>query len=91
MPKLAGKVVEWLDPQPDDRILDIGCGDGVLDVQLAEVLARGSGHLHGIDSSPAMISAAAGRAERAGLSATATFEGSTPRPPLPHLFRPPRF
>lgn len=26
VPKLTTKVVEWLDVQPGDRILDIGCG-----------------------------------------------------------------
>lgn len=26
VPKLATKIVQWLDPQKDDRILDIGCG-----------------------------------------------------------------
>lgn len=26
MPKLATKVVQWLDVQPDDRIWDVGCG-----------------------------------------------------------------
>jgi len=26
VPKLAGKVVEWLDLQKDDVVLDIGCG-----------------------------------------------------------------
>jgi protein-L-isoaspartate O-methyltransferase len=26
VPKLATKVVEWLDVQPEDVILDIGCG-----------------------------------------------------------------
>lgn len=26
VPKLATKIVQWLDPQPDDVILDIGCG-----------------------------------------------------------------
>lgn len=26
VPKLAGKVVSWLDVQPDDVILDLGCG-----------------------------------------------------------------
>jgi len=27
---LAGGVLEWLDPQPAERILDLGCGDGQL-------------------------------------------------------------
>lgn len=26
VPKLATKVMQWLDPQKDDVILDIGCG-----------------------------------------------------------------
>ncbi|KAH7374948.1 methyltransferase [Plectosphaerella cucumerina] len=55
VPKLATKVVQWLDIQKDDRILDIGCGDGVLDVDFAHVLAEGEGSLHGVDSSAAMI------------------------------------
>ena len=32
--------------------------DGVLDVQIAEVLKQGSGTLLGIDNSPAMVAAA---------------------------------
>jgi len=26
VPKLATKVMQWLDPQKDDVILDLGCG-----------------------------------------------------------------
>ncbi|SPO07695.1 uncharacterized protein DNG_10390 [Cephalotrichum gorgonifer] len=58
VPKLAGKVVQWLDLQKDDVVLDIGCGDGVLDAQFADILSQGSGSLHGVDSSPKMIQAA---------------------------------
>ncbi|KAK1993820.1 methyltransferase domain-containing protein [Colletotrichum falcatum] len=68
VPKLATKVVQWLDVQKDDVILDIGCGDGVLDVEFGKVLAQGTGSLHGIDASPAMISAAKKAVEAAGLS-----------------------
>ncbi|OLN86810.1 putative methyltransferase C70.08c [Colletotrichum chlorophyti] len=68
VPKLATKVVQWLDVQKDDAILDIGCGDGVLDVEFGKVLARGNGFLHGIDASPAMISAAKKAIEVEGLS-----------------------
>ncbi|KAM7224542.1 S-adenosyl-L-methionine-dependent methyltransferase [Rhypophila decipiens] len=50
--------MQWLDPQKDDFILDIGCGDGVLDLQIAHITSQGSGGLYGIDSSKAMIEAA---------------------------------
>ncbi|KAK1830348.1 putative methyltransferase C70.08c [Podospora conica] len=74
VPKLATKIMQWLDPQPDDVILDIGCGDGVLDLQIGHVLSRGTGSLHGIDSSPAMIAAAEKAAAAAGLGSKCTFD-----------------
>ncbi|KAM3086120.1 hypothetical protein ACMFMG_000259 [Clarireedia jacksonii] len=58
VPKLATKVLGWLDVQPDDVILDIGCGDGILNLQIAQTLSRGNGRIHGIDSSSSMIAAA---------------------------------
>ncbi|EJT80370.1 hypothetical protein GGTG_00370 [Gaeumannomyces tritici R3-111a-1] len=73
VPKLAVEVMKWLDPQPDDIILDIGCGDGVLDLQIGEVLAKGSGSLHGIDSSLSMIEASKAAAASAGFE-NLTFE-----------------
>lgn len=44
-------LVELLDPQPGERVLDLGCGSGVL---TAEIAARGARVL-GIDGSSAMI------------------------------------
>lgn len=58
VPKLAGKVTQWLDLQKDDVVLDIGCGDGILNLEFAKVLSEGKGSIHGIDSSAAMIVAA---------------------------------
>ncbi|MFI7444275.1 class I SAM-dependent methyltransferase [Nonomuraea indica] len=44
-------LVDLLDPRPGERVLDLGCGTGVLTAQIA---ARGAEVL-GIDGSPAMI------------------------------------
>lgn len=47
-------VVDWLDPQPGERILDLGCGDGALTAVIAE---RGA-QVRGLDRSPAFVEAA---------------------------------
>jgi trans-aconitate methyltransferase len=51
---LAESLVEALQPQRDERILDLGCGDGFLTQRLAESGAT----VVGVDSSPQMIAAA---------------------------------
>ena len=61
---LGMPVVELLDPQPGERILDLGCGDGVLTKKLED---RGC-ELVGIDSSPELVQAALAL----GLSASIT-------------------
>lgn len=57
VPQLAGAVVEWLDPQPGEHILDLGCGDGQLTARLAATGAI----VTGVDASLAMIEAAHAR------------------------------
>lgn len=54
---LAGGVLEWLAPQPGERILDLGCGDGQLTVRLADSGAI----VRGFDTSPQMAAAARSR------------------------------
>lgn len=65
VPKLATTVLQWLDPQPDDIVLDLGCGDGVLTAKLRE----SSASVTGLDASASMITAAKKTyGSRAGLS-----------------------
>jgi len=52
--ELGGAALELLDPQPGERILDVGCGEGTLTKKIAE---RGATVL-GIDNSPEMVAAA---------------------------------
>lgn len=50
---LAGDVLSLLDPQPGERVLDLGCGDGAL----TEKIAQSGASVVGMDVSPSMIAA----------------------------------
>lgn len=53
--RFGGDVVELLDPKPEEKILDLGCGTGDL---TREISSRGA-RVTGVDASPQMISRAA--------------------------------
>ncbi|MDQ2767442.1 MAG: methyltransferase domain-containing protein [Gemmatimonadota bacterium] len=55
--ELGEPVVDWLDPKPGERVLDVGCGDGAL---TASIVSRGA-EVIGIDSSAALVEAAHAR------------------------------
>ncbi len=57
VPDYGRALVDELAPRPGERILDLGCGDGVL---TAELVARGAAVL-GVDASVAMVEAARAR------------------------------
>lgn len=67
MPRLADKVLQLLQPRSDDRVLDLGCGDGQFTARFVSAV----GAVLGLDSSPAMVEAA--RARLAGSSSAAAF------------------
>ena len=54
VPLLTQEIMQWLDPQPSDVILDLGCGDGSLTARIAERCT----HVTGFDSSHNFIQAA---------------------------------
>lgn len=51
---LAGGVLALLDPKPGERILDLGCGDGVL----TQKIASHGAEVVGVDGSASMVAAA---------------------------------
>ncbi len=76
VPALGRAVFDLLDPQPGERVLDLGCGDGTL---TAEIVARGA-TVVGVDASPAMVAAARAKGidarlgDAAGLGFEAEFD-----------------
>jgi len=54
VPALGAPVLELLDPHPGERILDLGCGDGVL----TEKLVAAGAEIVAVDAAPDMVAAA---------------------------------
>jgi SAM-dependent methyltransferase len=52
--ELGGAALDLLDPQPAERILDVGCGEGTLTRRIIDLGAT----VLGIDNSPEMVAAA---------------------------------
>lgn len=70
VPLLTNTITTYLSPTPTDRILDLGCGDGLLSARIAATLdPTSNGHLLGLDASASMIRSAS----TAHASPTATF------------------
>jgi SAM-dependent methyltransferase len=70
--EFGARVVAVLAPQPGDRVLDVGCGNGALSLAIAPLVAP-AGVVLGLDISGPMIEVAAQRAHAARMS-NAIFE-----------------
>ena len=61
---VAGRSLNAVHLRGDERVLDVGCGDGLLTAELADRLP--GGRAVGVDPSPRMIAVAAGRVPPGG-------------------------
>jgi SAM-dependent methyltransferase len=72
---LAGGVLEWLNAQPGEYVLDLGCGNG----QLTQRISDSGAHVLGVDASAEMVTAARERgieAEQASAEALPFLDGT---------------
>jgi SAM-dependent methyltransferase len=75
-------IVTALNAELGERVLDVGCGNGALCLDIAPIVAPG-GTVHGLDISGPMLAAAARRADPAGLDNVTFEKGDAQVHPLP--------
>jgi SAM-dependent methyltransferase len=69
LPKRASAVLRFADLRPTDHVLDVGCADGSIALEVARWVER----VHGFDISPTRVARASRSAAEAGIE-NATFE-----------------
>lgn len=63
-PDILGRIVDMAEPQPNDTVLDVACGPGLLACAFAHVVR----HVTGIDMTPAMLEQARKEQRAKGLN-----------------------
>jgi ubiquinone/menaquinone biosynthesis C-methylase UbiE len=75
---IYNQLIELADLKGNERVLDVGCGPGNLDLMIAELLCKGS--VHGIDIGPKMIETAKKGVEEEGHNVDYVVGDSTKLP-----------
>lgn len=68
--RLTGRLIDFLQPERDEYVLDVGCGTGHPAIRLVE---RTRANVVGVNISPAQVAAAVARCADAGLSSRLEF------------------
>jgi SAM-dependent methyltransferase len=80
--EFGGRILVALNAAPDERVLDVGCGNGALSLAIGAAVAPG-GSVRGLDVSGPMLAVAGRRADQAGLENVALERGDAQVHPLP--------
>lgn len=78
--KVAGRLVEWVEPLPGELVLDVGCGTGLVSNRAAEMVWP-SGRVIGLDISFKMLELAYDRAPANASYQLVHLEDRLPFPP----------
>lgn len=78
----ATNLIQAADPRPGERVLDVGCGTGIVARQVASQLGA-AGAITGLDLNPNMLAVARAAAAREGVAIIEWHEGSAEQLPFP--------
>ncbi len=76
------RLIEVLEIRPGDSVADIGAGDGILTLPLAQHVGS-AGHVYGTDINPQRLLEIRGSVKQAGLQNVTVIEGASARTNLP--------
>lgn len=67
---ISNLLASALDVKPDDVVIDVGCGSGILAIIAAKL---GASHVYGVDKSPDVVEVASANAAEQGVADRVTF------------------